>query len=295
MGAQLKRLGRTILGTEPKADVGLYVNYPQFWAADIQPQNNELPVQVEEQLRAMANGLAPLAASFGAFGDAAESLAGYKLILCPPLTLSDPALVRKLDAYVRNGGHLVLTARTGVKSLTNLNLMEPLPGPFAKLAGVEVEEYDIVPRDAPFTVEAAGYTVKAARIREHLIPRNGAQVAGTNRGGHLEGVPAMTFRPHGRGVVWYVGTLPGADGWLVLLRNLLLPLADVPFREDVPAGVEVVRRVGKGRALTFYLNHTEAPRTVNAPEKGPDLLGNRIANGALTLPPFGVAILKGRS
>jgi beta-galactosidase len=292
-GKQFKKLEKSILGTEPEAEVGLYINYDQFWAADIQKQNGSAPVQFEEQLNSMANGLAPLGASFGAFGDRYEKLGSYKLILCPPLTLADPKLVKKLDAYVKNGGHLVLTARSGVKTLDNVNLMEPLPGPFGKLAGVEVDEYDIVPKDAAFTVEAAGYAIKAARIREHVMPRNGAQVAGVNRGGHMEGWPAMTFRAHGKGVVWYLGTLPGAEGWTILLRNILLPLADVSFREDIPTGVEVARRSGGGRTLTFFLNHTGSVQLVPVNKKAADLISGRMVSDNLKLEPYGVAVLKG--
>lgn len=291
-GKQFRKLEKAILGTEPESEVGLYVNYPQFWAAEIQPQNGEEPVHVQEQLKSMADALAPLAASFGAFGDDFDRLNDYKLILCPPLTLSDPALVRKLDAYVKRGGHLVLTARSGVKTLDNVNRMEPLPGPFRRLAGVEVDEYDVVPKNASFAIEAGGQSLKATRIREHVLPGKGTQVAGVNRGGHMEGWPAVTFRPHGRGMVWYVGTLPGADGWTVLLRNLILPLAGVAFREDIPAGVEVARRSGQGRTLTFCLNHTASPQQLPLPGKAVDLLTGKPVSGLLKLAPYAVAVLK---
>ena len=291
-GKQFKRLEKALLGTEPESEVGLYINYAQFWASDIQPQNAEAPVSYENQLLGMANALAPLGASFGVFGDSFEKLDAYKLILCPPLTLTDPTLVKKLDAYVKNGGHLVLTARSGVKTLDNVNLMEPLPGPFGKLAGVEVDEYDSVPKDSSFTVEAAGYSIKASGIREHLLPKGGAQTAGVNRGGHMEGWPALTFRAHGKGVVWYLGTLPAAEGWTILLRNIMLPLAGVTLREDIPAGVEVVRRSGSGRTLNFFLNHTASPQQIPINKKAADLISGRTVSENLKLAPYGVAILK---
>jgi beta-galactosidase len=179
-----------------------------------------------------------------------------------------------------------------VKTLDNVNLMEPLPGPFGKLAGVEVDEYDSVPKDSSFTVEAAGYSIKASGIREHLLPKGGAQTAGVNRGGHMEGWPALTFRAHGKGVVWYLGTLPAAEGWTILLRNIMLPLAGVTLREDIPAGVEVVRRSGSGRTLNFFLNHTASPQQIPINKKAADLISGRTVSENLKLAPYGVAILK---
>jgi beta-galactosidase len=294
MGRQVKRLGKEILGTQPEADVGLYYNFDQMWSTDIQDQNGSDPVRFQEQLISLADAMSPMGVSYGTFGDSLEDLGCYRIVLCPPLMLSNPALIKKLDAYVKNGGHLVLTARTGAKDADNLNLMEPLPGPFSKLAGVEVDEYDVIPKESSFTIDAAGHSIKAAKMREHVMPKAGTQVAGFNRGGHMNGWPVLTFRPHGKGVVWYLGTLPDADGWKTLLRDIFLPLANVSFREDIPAGVEIVRRSGKGRILTFMLNHTNAAQLVPLKENAKDLMSGKNVSDFLRLPPYGVAIVSAK-
>jgi beta-galactosidase len=169
--------------------------------------------------------------------------------------------------------------------------MQPLPGPFAKLAGVEVDEYDCIPKDL-FSLEAAGCSIKAARIREHVLPGPGTQTVGVNRGGYMDGWPLLTFRARGKGGVWYLGTLPDAEGWKALLRTIILPRAGVAFREDIPAGVELVRRSGHGRTLTFALNHTPTAQTISWKNVSLDLASGRKSNGTVALEPYGVAILK---
>ena len=291
-GRQVARLSDAILGTVPVADVGIYNNYEQIWATEHQPQNGENPVHFGAVMREFAAALGPLGVDFGSFADG-QKLSRFKLLLCPPLYLSDPKLVSALTAYVRGGGHLVLTARSGVKTVNNKNLMQPLPGPFARLAGVEVDEYAVVPANADWRVELPQGSLKTQRIREHLLPARGTEVVGVHRGDYMDGLPAMTRRRFGKGQVWYVGTLPTAPDWRTLLQTVLAE-AGVGYRTDLPQGVEVARRAGKGKFLTFVLNHTGKPQCVNLSEPSLDLLTGRRGVGPLALDAYGVAVLDGR-
>ena len=72
----------------------------------------------------------------------------------------------------------------------------------------------------------------------------------------------------------------------------MLPLAGVTLREDIPAGVEVVRRSGSGRTLNFFLNHTASPQQIPINKKAADLISGRTVSENLKLAPYGVAILK---
>jgi beta-galactosidase len=292
MGADLRRLEDVLLGTRPQPSVGIYNNYEQIWATDYQPQNGEDRVTFGAAASDLAYALAPAGVDFGVFGSS-DALGEYKLVLCPPLYLGDPAFVAELEAYVQGGGRLVLMATSGQKTVNNKCVMAPLPGVFSRLAGVEVEEYALVPKSAEWQVELPGGTVGAARIRECLIPAEGTRVAGVHRGGYMDGAPAVTHRKVGRGDAWYVGCHLHADGWLALLRPLLEELG-VRVVNGLPAGVEVCRREGDGRTLTFVLNHNGKEETLPLPGRFEDLLGRRTVEGALTLAPYGVAILDGR-
>jgi beta-galactosidase len=289
-GRKVVALSKDILGTEPAARVGIYNDYEQIWATDHQTQNADNPIRFGVVMQEFASALAPMGVDFGAFGTGPIPRR-FRLALCPPLYLADPRLVSALAAYVRRGGHLVLTARSGVKTVNNKNLMRPLPGPFSALAGVEVDEYAVVPKDADWSVELPEGTIRAQRIREWLLPKRGTEVVGVHRGTYMDGRPAITRRAVGRGAVWYVGTLPAPADWQTLLRRILAG-AGIGFRTDLPRGVEAARRAGGGRRLTFYLNHTGEAQTVSLPGRARDLLRGRAASGQLRLPPFGVAVLK---
>ncbi len=293
MGKQLANLSRALVGTEPVADVGLYYNYDQIWATEFQPQNGDAPVTFKAVVSDCGAALAGLGADFGVCGDGTQDLSRYRVIVCPPLYLTDPELVAKLEAFVAQGGTLVLTAATGVKTLDNVCRMEPLPGAFRKLAGVaEVEEYDIVPKDGAWSVAFDGWSFKATRLREQLVPAAGAEAVAVHRGAHFEGTPAVVRNRFGKGTVWYLGAFPDRDGWRELLKRVLAA-AEVGFYAELPPGVEICRRAGKGRTLTFVINHSDEPRTVACAARTTDLLGGALANGTLTLGAYGVAVLAG--
>ena len=294
LGNRLPALAKSLLGTQPVAQVGIYNDYEQIWATDQQPQHNQNPLKFNLVMRDVASGLVALGADFGAFGTG-QSLKGYKLVVCPPLYLTDPRLVEALEAYVKAGGHLVLMARSGVKTINNKCVMQPLPAAFADLAGVEVDEYALVPKEVTdWQVELAGGTrIKADKVREWLLVRS-AEVVGVHRGDYMDGQPALTRNHFGKGVVWYVGTAPTAADWQVLLWRIFLPEAGVEFTTSLPPGVERCRRAGGGRELTFYLNHTGKPQTLNLPAKAKDLLSGKTVAGATPLGPYGVMILAGR-
>jgi beta-galactosidase len=82
------------------------------------------------------------------------------------------------------------------------------------------------------------------------------------------------------------------DGWLALLRPVLAQLG-VRVMDSIPVGVEVCRREGSGRVLTFVINHNGTEQTLDLPGRYEDLLGQRTVEGQLALGPYGVAILDG--
>jgi len=66
----------------------------------------------------------------------------YEVIVAPALFVLDKPLAEKLTSFVKNGGTLVLTYRTGVKDHHNVFTNLTLPGALAELAGVAIHDYD---------------------------------------------------------------------------------------------------------------------------------------------------------
>ena len=292
LGKTFAAVSGQIVGTRPLYEVGIYNNYDQIWATQIQKQHAQQPIMAELVMQDLAAAVAPLGADWGVFGDDSD-LGGFKLLLCPPLYLSSPALVEKLSAYVRAGGNLLLTARSGVKDMSNINLMVPLPGPFAALAGVEVDEYANMDKDTHYEIELPSGRIEAQKVRELLLPAKGTQVVGVHRGAWMEGEAAITCHRLGKGKVWYVGSLPPVAAWQTILKGVLSECS-CDFRTDIPEGVEIARRGAKGKTLTFVINHSADSKTLNLRKPGKDIVTGKQMEDRLELAPYGVAVLTGR-
>jgi beta-galactosidase GanA len=72
----------------------------------------------------------------------------------------------------------------------------------------------------------------------------------------------------------------------------IIALTDLtPTLPGTPPRVEVVRRESSTRRLWFFINHDDAPVTLESLPSGHDLVSNLPVGGPLTLPPNAVAVI----
>jgi beta-galactosidase len=215
-------------------------------------------------------------------------LSGYKVVVAPHLYLLDEANAARLEAYVRAGGTLILTPRTGVKDMENVCVMRPLPGPLANCAGIVVEEYDPVGRDVHH-IEFGGKTYECRQWCDILQPTT-ASAVGTYTDDFYAGKPAITLNRLESGQVYYIGTgLDDAfytDFWQRIISEC--GLTALP---GVPEGIHVSTRSSDQAAYLFVLNLSRESRSITLPKEYRSILSNKAVGPSLELAPYGVEIL----
>jgi beta-galactosidase len=120
-----------------------------------------------------------------------------------------------------------------------------------------------------------------------VVQARRAEVVARFVGGLADGGPALTRASTGEGAAWYLAADPDEAGARRVL-GLVLPDAGVERHEDIPEGVEIVRR---GEA-TFVINHGQVAARVAV--SGVDLLTGESVD-APKLAPFGVLVLQASS
>jgi beta-galactosidase len=218
---------------------------------------------------------------------------GYRLIVLPALLIGDEKLAERLTTFVRNGGKLVITPRTGMKDEANALLTSRPPGFLADLAGVEVEEYYAL--DEPVPIKGNWFTGQTRLWAERLKVHDDRYLSVIARylpsNGWLDDQVAITVRGLGSGLVYTVGAYLD-DATQDVFFQRVIEMAPLKPPLDTPAGVEVCRRTGaQGTEVFIVINHNRTEQVVKLPWMAIDHLVSRPVNTELTLAPYGVAVL----
>jgi len=129
----------------------------------------------------------------------------YPCLVAPAYQLLDSALVSRWTDYVQNGGHLVLTCRTGQKDRRGHLPEAPWAGPILDLIGASITAYDLLPTNLNAKVKTDRAQYDWGIWAEILDPRPGTLVLAKYADQFYAGKPAAITRRLGKGSVTYIG------------------------------------------------------------------------------------------
>ncbi len=219
-------------------------------------------------------------------------LEDYKLVIAPSLLMLNETRAAGLITFIENGGHLVLTLRSGMKDDYNALLPTRQPGMLAVIAGVEVEDYYALRDPVPVVGDVvSGESILWAerlKIQDEAGTKVIARYGKSN--GWLDHQVAITSHPYGKGYVTYVGAYLNEEAQRKLIDDIV-QAAGVQSIMESPAGVEVRKRInGQGGEVFIIINHEQTEKYVNLPWQAREHLSGRDVN-KLQLEPYGVAII----
>jgi beta-galactosidase len=229
-----------------------------------------------------------------------QDLDRYRLVVVPNLYLVDEDTARNLTAYVRRGGHLLMSFFSGIAGPCDRVHPGRYPAPFRELLGLHIEEFWPLRQyerigvafTPPLPVPGPAQTTSGTLWSEVIVPE-GAQVAARFTTGDLAGEPAVTRHRFGEGTAWYVGTRLDKNTMAALMAHVARGAAVEPVLPALPPGVEaVIRRSQDGDEILLLLNHRTGAVDVDLPEAMVDLLGDATPLTRLALPPRGVSVLR---
>jgi beta-galactosidase len=230
------------------------------------------------------------------FPDTAD-LSAYKVIVVPPLYVADDALLARLVEYVRAGGHLVLTFKSGF--CDEYSTVRPVmaPGPLREAAGVHYQEFSslhepLALKGDPFDARDGN---RVSDWAEMLLVDTATPLAYYDHP-FFGKYPAVTENHFGKGTLTYEGTVLSEGLQQKLLQRVLDEARLSGPDQKLPAAIHVKHGVTRaGKTLHYYFNFSDAGQAVVYPYgSGTELLSNRpLASGAtVSLEPWGVAIVE---
>jgi len=288
-GAEFARTSTALVGTSPHAQVAVLNDADSRWALEAQRHTTAYdPVAATEAF------YRPLALKAQAVDIISPDtpLAGYRLVVAPALNVLTQAEAQRLAEYVRNGGHLVLGPRSGMKDGDDALNPQRQPGPLAALLGGRVEQFYALDRPIAVAGEigagAAGVWAEAlsAKRPDTLAPLHYAKT-----GGWLDGQAAMLTHRVGKGSITYIGALLEPALMTQVMDKMLVEAAIRPILAGVPEPVEVMERTGQGRRVLVLINHGDLPAEVPLPIPLTDVL-TRTPVKAAHIPAHDVLVLE---
>jgi len=284
---EFARVQESFRGTTPRSEVALLYSYDSHWA--IQFQKHTEKYDDIGLLKSYYRALRQISQSIDVVS-AYAPLDTYKLVAAPNLNVLPKDLADHLLEYVRNGGHLVLGPRSGMKDEFNALLTQRQPGFLLDALGGRVEQYYALEKGFP--VSGPWGTGEATIWAEQLTSLSpGAEVLlkyGKSNG-WLDDQPAVISRVYGKGRITYIGAvldeklMGAAADWLTQKSDVKAVFG------PVPDGIEVSRRVGAGKQVFVLVNYAQENRQVTLPGPMKLAFASREAT-SVDLAPYGVAV-----
>jgi beta-galactosidase len=188
----------------------------------------------------------------------------YKLLIVPALYIADDDLLEKIAAYVKGGGHVLMTFKSGFANENSAVRWVRAPGPLREAVGFSYQEFSNLEHPLPLNGDPfrAGADNNVSYWAEFLMPEHAKALAWYDHP-FFGKWPAITRNQYGSGTLTYEGTYLSNE----LQRRVVLDtLKDAGITTpdlDVPAPVHAKHGVNRaGKQIHYYLNYSSAPQEI---------------------------------
>lgn len=222
-----------------------------------------------------------------------EQLSQYEVLFYPHAVILTKERMELLEAYVEQGGKLVMGCRTGYKDTNGKCVMSLLPGLAAKVTGTDIPEYSLVaPDDGKIMVDWDGTLIEAAVFNDLLeaVGEN-AKVVGRYASSYYKGTPALVKNTYGKGEAYYFGGAFAPDTVKAFLEKLQV-IEPWKGMIELPETCEIAVREKDGTKYFFLLNYKPEAAAVELKEEFMDMLTGTTVSGSIEIEGYGVKILK---
>ncbi len=301
---ELQRIGPQLVGMQQHNEVAILWSRDSMNAINFMPFTSSGPewsfapptADYSSLVRQMHHSLYALNAGVDFIFPESADFSRYKLVVIPALYIADDALLQKISDYVKNGGHVVMTFKSGFANENSAVRWVRAPGALRDAAGFSYQEFSnlekpLALKGDPF--HAAGDN-KVMYWAEFLQLEHAKPLAFYDHP-FFGRWAAITENKFGKGTLLYEGTYLSDDLQTDLLRRAMTE-AGVATDQSLPAGVHNVNGVDRlGKRIHYYFNYTGSSATFTYRHpSGTNLLTNKriTSSEKLTIPAWDLAIIQ---
>ena len=226
-----------------------------------------------------------------------QDFSRYKLLVVPALYIADDALLGRIADYVKNGGHVVMTFKSGFANENSAVRWVRAPGPLREAAGFSYQEFSNL--EKPLALKGdpfhAGTENKVSYWAEFIMPDHAQPRAWYDHPffGHW---PAITQNHYGSGTLLYEGTYLSDGLQKDVLLDVLKEISLAGPDQQLPAAIRVRHGVNRlGKRIHYYFNYSSETKSfAYAYSPGKDLLTSNAVkpSQSIALKPWDLAIVE---
>jgi beta-galactosidase len=221
----------------------------------------------------------------------------YKVIVVPPLYIATDALLQKLSDYVKGGGHVLMTFKSGFANEESAVRSVRAPGPLREAAGFSYQEFSNLEKPLPLKDDPfkAGEDNRSMYWAEFLLLEHATSLA-TYDHPFFGRWPAVTKNEFGKGTLIYEGTFLSDGLQRAVVQRVLQEASLLDARHTLPILVREKSGIDNaGKKLHYFLNYSGKKQSFVYPDgAGIELIHkNRISREQkIELEPWDVAIVE---
>lgn len=261
VGRDFEKYGKSLVNLKKKNDVAVLVSNEsltalEWFGIEATAASNE-GLKYNDVVRWMYDTLYEYNVECDFIWEESENIDAYKMIVVPALYAAGDALLEKLNTYVRNGGTLVATFKSGFSN-EHVKVSHDLqPHILYQALGVSYHQFTF-PKNVELFGDIIGEAEKfyAKTFMELLIPGEDTEVLASYGHYNWKEYGAITRHSYGKGWGYYIGCM--TDGellWKVFQRAL----EDADVGQVPNLQFPIILRKGtneSGKKVWFYLNYS---------------------------------------
>jgi beta-galactosidase len=289
LGNELPKLDE-LLSSQVNAEVAILMDWENWWALELESKpSNDLKLLPQIYLYYQTLFTHNITVDFV---HPQADLSRYKLVIAPNLYLVSDSAAENINRYVGKGGTLLMSFFSGIVDENEQIRLGGYPASFHEMLGLTVEEYAVFPEGLTNSLRTTDGRSFTCSFWSDVIHVQGCESLAVYEKDYYTGLPAVTRHSFGKGCGYYLGTElePAALEWL--LGRVCYEAGIVPVMQDLPVGVEALRRSKDGKSWLFLLNHRDEIVEVLLEGIGRDLLTAQSVKGSIVLEPNGVAVIE---
>ena len=225
------------------------------------------------------------------------NIENYTMLLVPPLYAASDELLKRLNKFVENGGHIVYAFRSGFCDENVKVRSSHQPGIIGEACGVYYSQFvaakNISLKDNPFGVEK---DKNSLTTWIELLTPGSAKVLASYDHPYWGKYAAIVQNNYGKGKATYIGCLPSHKVMEKIVKNAIVESGlwgvdqEIAFPLITKSGINQY-----GKLIHYYFNYSLNSNSLIYPHnEGEELLTGKttVANELIEIEPWGLKIIE---